>query len=73
MGLDAQTRERVSYQMRKHISFGIAAVGLALAMTFCAWASVVATSSKSLPRQAGMPYGAAVGSFFPPARVEPTW
>jgi hypothetical protein len=59
--------------MRKITSFTIAAIVLGVAIIFCAWSSVVATSPDMLRPQAGMPYGAAVGSFLPIKRIEPTW
>jgi hypothetical protein len=55
--------------MRKHTSFAIAAMALAFAMTFCAWA----TSPHALRPQAGILYGAEVGSFLPVKRIEPAW
>jgi hypothetical protein len=51
--------------MRKITSFTIAAIALGVAIIFCAWSSVVATSPDMLRPQAGMPYGAAVDSFLP--------
>jgi hypothetical protein len=59
--------------MRKITSFTIAATALGVAIIFCAWSSVVATSPDMLRPQAGMPYGAAVDSFLPIKRIEPTW
>ena len=59
--------------MRKHTSFAIAAMALAFAMTFCARASVTATSPHMLRPQAGIPYGAEVGSFLTVKRIEPAW
>jgi len=59
--------------MRKNTSFAIAAIGLALVMTFCARSSVVATSSDVVRPKAGVPYVAPVGSFLPVKTLEPTW
>ena len=59
--------------MRKITSFTIAAIVLGVAIIFCAWSSVVATSPDMLRPKAGMPYGAAVDSFLPIKRIEPTW
>ena len=52
--------------MRKITSFTIAAIALGVAIIFCAWSSVVATSPDMLRPQAGMPYGAAVEIHFCP-------
>ena len=59
--------------MRKTTIFTVAAIVLGIAITLCAWSSVIATSPDMLRPQAGMPYGAAVGSFLPIKRIEPIW
>jgi hypothetical protein len=59
--------------MRKNTGFAIAAIALMFTIAFCGWSSVVATSPDMLRPQAGMPYGADVGSFLPIKRIEPAW
>jgi len=57
--------------MRKNTSFAVAAIALVFTIAFCAWSNVVAISPDMLRPQAGMPYGADVGSFLPIKRIEP--
>jgi hypothetical protein len=59
--------------MRKDTGFAVVAIALVFTVAFCAWSSVVATSPDMVRPQAGMPYGAAVGSFLPIQTLDPIW
>jgi hypothetical protein len=72
-GLDALEGPNGDAHMRKNTSFAVAAIALVFTIAFCAWSNVVAISPDMLRPQAGMPYGADVGSFLPIKRIEPAW
>ncbi len=59
--------------MRKHASFTVAALTLALAVILLAVSHLDETVAGGLQPKAGTPYAAPVSSFLPVKGLEPLW